>query len=263
MSKKLGKHIFILQDIDSEFIFKKYGIVLNINLNSKQIQNPENITKITDLPSDNTQPLIISFLSESKSIVKCNVVMIDISNKNIDSIKGIDCYWCRYPFDTQPIGCPIKYISNQLVKTYYSEISKDKYTIKENITNKKTKNINLKKSPENGEDKRLNVVNNDYYETDGIFCSFNCCKAFINDNKHKAIYDDSNRLLIQMYNQIFGTKINHIKEADNWRLLEKAGGFIKINKFKENFNHVNYEYHGYISDICKPIGHLWEEHIKF
>lgn len=261
MSKKLGKYLFVLKNIDTSSICKKYGINISTNIDIIEYQ-PESTTKISDLVLDNTIPQIISFLSESKSIIKCNVLMSDITNKNINDIKNIDCYWCRYPIDCKPIGCPIKYVSNQLVKTYYSEISKDKYTIKENITNKKTKIIPLRKSPTT-EDKQLKIIKNNYYETDGIFCSFNCCKAFINDNKNKPMYDDSNRLLVQMYNQIYGTKINHIKDADNWRLLEKAGGNIKISKFRDNFNHVNYEYHGYISDICKPIGHLWEEHIKF
>lgn len=267
MTKKLGKHVFILKNIDHSYICKKFSINVLSNIDLIEEIQPEKTTKISEL-SENNIPQIVSFLSESKSIIKCNVIMYDISSKNLEDIKNIDCYWCRYSFDTHPIGCPIRYYSNNLVKTYYSEISKDKYTIKENITLKKSKlfisDSKILQNDKNLDDNNnIKLLKNDYYETDGIFCSFNCCKAFISDNKHKPMYDSSNRLLIQMYNQIFETKINIIKEADDWRLLKKAGGMISIEKYRDNFNHVNYEYHGYISDICKPIGHLWEEHIKF
>lgn len=288
MTKKLGKYLFILKNIDHSEICKKYSINILTNIDLTEEIQPEKTTKISELSDNNNIPQIVSFLSESKSIIKCNVIMYDISSKNIEEFKNVDCYWCRHPFNTRPIGCPIRYVSNQLVKTYYSEISKDKYIIKENITLKKSKKLkefsknssNLgklnthKKSPSNKSEQddesdnksitesSLKLIKNDYYVTDGIFCSFNCTKSFILDNKHKTMYDCSNRLLIQMYNYIFGTKISNIKEADDWRLLKKAGGILDIDVYRKNFNHVNYEYHGYISDICKPIGHLWEEHIR-
>jgi hypothetical protein len=287
MSKKLGKYIFTLKNIDHSHICKKYSINMLSNIDIIDENQPDKTTKISEL-SDTNIPQIVSFLSESKSIVKCNVIMCDLSGRNLNDIdkQTIECYWCRHPFNSQPIGCPIRYHSNQLIKTYYSEISKDKYTIKENITGKKSKKllqdtnkkikcspkkqaIIVKESEVNDKDvsnefsDSLKIQKNDYYETDGFFCSFNCCKAFILDNKHKPMYDCSNRLLIQLYNQIYNTKITNIKEADNWRLLKKSGGPTSIEKFRENFNHISYEYHGYISDICKPIGHLWEEHIKF
>lgn len=300
MSKKLGKYIFTLKNIDHSHICKKYSINMLSNIDIIDDNQPDKTTKISEL-SDTNIPQIVSFLSESKSIIKCNVIMCDLSGRNLNDFdnQGIECYWCRYSFNSQPIGCPIRYHSNQLVKTYYSEISKDKYTIKENITSKKSKNLlqdtnttlqngvspvlnkRIKSSPKkqsiresdlkeindknvpNEISDSLKILKNNYYETDGFFCSFNCCKAFILDNKHKPMYDCSNRLLIQLYNQIYNTKITNIKEADHWRLLKKAGGPTTIDKFRDNFNHISYEYHGYISDICKPIGHLWEEHIKF
>jgi hypothetical protein len=263
MIKKIGKYLFVLKGLDTEVVCKKYGLTTLSNIVSVDKIHPEETTKICDLVSESTLPQIISFLSESKKIVKCKVVMINLNNENVDNICNVDCYWCRYGFETKPLSCPIRYVSHQLIKTYYSEITKDKYTIKENITSKSVKNIPFRKSPTGGEDRNVKINKNGYYETDGIFCSFNCCKAFINNNKHNSLYDDSNRLLIQMYNQIFTSKIIRIKKADDWRLLRKAGGFIDIKKFRENFNHVSYEYHGYTTDICKPIGHLWEEHLKF
>ena len=47
----------------------------------------------------------------------------------------------------------------------------------------------------------------EYYETDGIFCSFNCCQSYINDNKHIRLYDNSHMLLLKMYNDLMELKI--------------------------------------------------------
>ena len=54
---------------------------------------------------------------------------------------NISCFWCKNPFTTIPIGCPISYISPQYMKQYYSEITKDKYVIKESITQQKVKEL--------------------------------------------------------------------------------------------------------------------------
>ena len=56
-------------------------------------------------------------------------------------------------------------------------------------------------------------MSNNYYETDGCFCSFNCCLAFINDNVHNAMYSSSKHLLMKMYYDIFN-KVEKIVMAN-------------------------------------------------
>ena len=46
----------------------------------------------------------------------------------------------------------------------------------------------------------------DYYITDGIFCSFNCCLAFINNTNDK-LYHDSLNLLLQYNNAYLSSLI--------------------------------------------------------
>ena len=252
---KTKKYIFTLKNINAETVDRKYDITISSNINTpiEDVQT-SNITKLSDL-SDNNQHTL-SFLDESKRSHKCHISMIDfISQQNINTYTNYCCYWCRHTFDTKPIGCPIRYVSNMAIKNYYSEVSKDVYTIKENIPKYKI-------IPEN--DKIL-LIHNDYYETDGIFCSFNCAMAFIYDNKHIRIYDDSVMLLIKMYNDILKTNSISINPAPSWRLLNVYGGHLNINEFRESFNKIEYEPHGVTRNFIRQesIGYIYEQKIKF
>jgi hypothetical protein len=249
-SKKSTEYLFVLSGINTEKIDLKY------NLSNTEKVIPLNTTRIIDLEPE--VPEIISFLDETKKIHKCQVSMIDFnSGKNISKLQ-YNCYWCRNPFTTAPIGCPIKYISSQAVKQYFSEISRDKYIIKENI--------NLDRKNIIDGDKRIDIEEKEYYETDGVFCSFNCCCAYIKDNKHNLLYAHSEVLLTEIYNQIFGNDIKKIEQAPHWRLIDKYGGHLTIEDFRESFNKVEYESHGisrtFKKNLFKSIGMLYEEHIK-
>ena len=55
-----------------------------------------------------------------------------------------------------------------------------------------------------------------------------------------------------------------ITPAPHWRLLQLYGGHLTINKFRENFNKITFNFHGIINkEIFRPIGHLYEEKINF
>ena len=49
----------------------------------------------------------------------------------------------------------------------------------------------------------IQMKEKDYFETDGTFCSFNCCLAFINDNIKNPMYYHSRHLMNKMYETIF------------------------------------------------------------
>jgi hypothetical protein len=270
MSKKVRnkKYIFTLENIDMK-IDQKYSLmnISNITTSTEPINN--NITKISELKDLNPENVIVSFLDETKRLHQCKVSMIDFSSGKDVLLMKYHCYWCRHSFDTDPIGCPINYISNKAVKKYYSEVSKDNYIIKENITKYKRNFLNIKNNsqqifiPNNNSLSTINIDKNEYYETDGVFCSFNCCKAFINDNKHHYVYQHSNLLLLKLYYDIVknDNSVININPAPHWRLLTEYGGYLSINQFRENFNKAIYEYQG----ICKfkAVGSLYEEKINF
>ena len=270
ISDKKKSYIFCLKAINIEKIDQKYGITFVSNISNSNTDPPVNTTKITDLSNDKKTPDIVSFLDESKRLHKCCVTMIDFNSKT--DIRSLDynCFWDRHPFSTTPIGCPTKYIASQAVKVYYSEISRDTYIIKENITPDRQELISG--------DSRLTIEKNEYYETDGIFCSFNCCQAFIKDNKHKIIYNQSETLLTEIYNHLFGDSISVIESAPHWRLIKEYGGHHTIDTFRESFNKIEYEPHGKSGNVSnissglkdgkityvhfRPTAMLFEEHIK-
>jgi hypothetical protein len=267
--RKSSKYIFTLTNVNTEKVDQLYGIKLtsNITINHEQPNNTTNLTELCDNTIDKTLQTI-SFLDESKKIYKCKVSMIDFRSGNEIVSNKYNCYWCRHKFSSIPIGCPIEYISNNIVKNYHSEVSKDNYVIRQNMTKSKY-NFFMKKSFTFTSIKEktcnLTVDNENYYMCDGIFCSFNCAKAFIIENKHNRLYELSNMLLTKLYTDITCLKDININPAPSWRLLEEYGGDLNINQFRENFNKVTYEYHGIIKNpiVFKAIGSLYEEKINF
>ena len=269
VTKTLGKnmiskkYVFTLKGVNTEKVDQRFGISIVSNIQDAETIPPKNTTKISDLSANRNTPEIISFIDEAKKSHKCSVSMVDFStNKIFGHCKNnYNCFWDRDPIpeNVMAIGCPLKYVPNQAVKTYYSEISKDKYTIKENITTKRCKTIQEKK------DGLLTVNGKNYYLTDGIFCSFNCCMAYIEDNKHDSRYNMSEMLLLKMYHDIYPKKVAIIDEAPHWRKLKKYGGDLTIGQLRDSFNKIEYKEYGYVSDIIKfrSLGVLFEEKLKF
>lgn len=264
LGKNMGgkKYVFTLKDVNTEKVDQRFGISIVSNIHSGENLHPQNTTKISDLSINRNTPEIISFVDEAKKSHKCTISMVDFkTTREFPYISVYNCFWCRnsIPENVMAIGCPIKYVPNQAVKTYYSEISKDKYTIKENITSTRSRII------KDDNDGILEVIDKNYYLTDGIFCSFNCCMAYIEDSKHNSIYAMSEMLLLKMYHDIYPKKVQKIDEAPHWRKLKQCGGDLTIEQFRDSFNNIDYKEHGYVSCIPKfrSIGVLFEEKLKF
>ena len=255
--RKVYQFLFTLYGINTEKVDSKYSLCNKI---TEKTSLPINITRICDLTLDTKTHELVSFLDESKKLHKCYASMIDFQTKTNTSSLKYNCFWDRHPFNTPPIGCPINFISTQAVKQYYSEITRDKYVIKENISIQRTHLIK--------DDKRVDIEEKEFYESDGVFCSFNCCNAFIKDNKHCKLYNNSETMLAEIYKNMFG--YDHVIEcAPHWRLLDVYGGHLTIENFRNSFNKVDYQCHGTNRNInsqkqvsFKPIATLYEEHIK-
>lgn len=262
ISKK-SKYTFQLI-VNIEKTDQKFGIgIASIDINAGNI--PKNSTKLDDIENIGKIPEIVSFLDESKKLRKCCVSMINFNTRKSLVEGRYKCYWDKdyIPLGIQPIGCPIKYVPHKAVKTYLSEISKDQYTITENVTDKKALEIKERKDP------RIVIEENGYYETDGIFCSFNCVLAYLlsDENRLNPMYKNSFLLLNRMYSEIVHGKQDSAERkvemipAPSWRLLKDFGGTLNIEQFRENFNRVEYIYHGIIA--CSSIGRIYEDKLKF
>ena len=267
-SKSKKRYVFSLMGINIERIDAKYGITTGTAL-LEDDTIPSNTTKIEELEIVKKTPDIVSFLDESKRLRKCTVSMINFSEK-----KKYKCFWDKntIPENVKPIGCPIRYVSSRAIKTYNSEMTKEKYVISEPVTEKRIKSL------KNRKDDRFSIDKKGYYETDGIFCSVNCCMAFIQDpeNKRNPLYQNSESLLLQMYMEMHSAGGNggdstgvdgedydnlEIIPAPHWRTLVDFGGTMTIKQFRETFNKVMYINHGVIS--CRSLGNLFEDQIKF
>lgn len=247
-----GKKIIFTLSINISKINSTYN--MNIHFDD-DIQPKIKTTKLSDLDkntvSKNTKT--ITFLDESKKTHKCILSMIDFKTNSDVRELNYNCFWDRHPIeDGYPIGCPINYIPKQIQKTFFSQVSKDTYFIRENVV-----------SDSKIEDESINTLNDEYYETDGAFCSFECCLAFILDNKHNRMYDMSHMLLTKIYNKYNNTKTMTINPAPSWRILKEYGGHIPtIEKFRSNFGKIEYDYAGY-TQKCLPVAYLYEENVKF
>jgi hypothetical protein len=256
---------FTLKDINTETVDKRFNISIVSNIDKVPENPPQNTTRIVDLVSNRSKTEIVSFIDEAKKPHRCIVSMIDFhTNKDLtnNNIHEYFCFWCKskIPPSFTPLGCPIHYHPIQAIKTYYSEISKDTYTIKENVTNRRYKII------KDGSDPRLSISQKEHFLTDGVFCSFNCCMAFIKDNDCDSFYNKSEMLLLKMYNDMYPDNIPQIQKAPHWRTLHKFGGNLTIEQFRNSFNKIEYKELGLrISKKpkFKPQGVLFEEKLKF
>jgi len=165
--------------------------------------------------------------------------------------KATRCFWDHHPFDGVGIFCPLSYRSKQVAKKGISDFKPKaadgpvSFTIKENI-------------PKNKDVSNLDVIEitDAYYEVDGVFCSPECCLAFINEEKSKvggSKYSDSERLLHLMLGLT-----NRIFPANNWRILEVYGGNLTIEQFRKSNKSMKYEYYG----TTVLISHLFEKKIN-
>lgn len=101
------------------------------------------------------------------------------------------------------------------------------------------------------------------YVSDGCFCSFNCCMAYIEDNSHNYTYAKSKYLLSRIHFEIFNDPKFEITPAPSWRLLQAYGGSWSIEKFRESLTHVVVTHRMGVSKVLeyRPVGHIYEEHI--
>ena len=209
-------------------IYSKYDLVFS----------NKNVTDIDEILGS------LTYIDETRKVHSCLISKIDFT-----SGKKYFCYWCRHPATSPPLACPFKYVPNVVSRNYFSEITKDRFAVKESVY------------PEQDIDSKIDVKleKNDYCESDGIFCNDgSCLYAFILENKKNPLYADSEYLFLRFMREIGAPKTN---PAAHWRLLEEYGGTLTIEKFRENCRKIEYEPKG----ICRPfksIGHAYEAKIK-
>lgn len=263
------KKLFLLKGIFHQHVDLKYKFIqahkneADIVIQEEDMSKTKrtNISEFTKLESTKAY---FTFLDEAKKDHQCVISMYDLVGKRMPATTEINCFWCRHAFLGTPVGCPIYYISHRILKkmmTMSNNNNKDSCNLRENISKQVFQKIkgNLDHHP---------IVDQDFYVVDGIFCSFPCCLAFINENKPKnPIYRDSECLLRQMCQSISTcttTNTFQLQPAPSWRLLTSFGGHLSIHNFRKGFDNTNYIDHNQLMHKIpnqKLIGFLFEKQI--
>lgn len=174
------------------------------------------VTKLEDLGIDSKQTNENhSFLYGNKDMgyfyTQCNDIVL---NKQLPTTTNIPCFYCTEPFSSPPLAIPIAY-----VPSFYKE--------KESFISIHNENEH-KKAEENG----YTVYERDYFEVDGIFCSFPCMLSYIKHNDN-GIYTESISLLKQMHYKLYKKKLI-AKWAPDIRLLKKYGGHLTTQEWRSD-----------------------------
>lgn len=233
-----------IKNLDIQKIHTRYNLPIE-KVQVKNMGHEDKHTKLNNKSNDNK----FVFTDNQKNKHTCNVSMIDFKKYKNNMIGDYHCFWCRECFRTTPIGCPIKFYPGNIYIKYKSISSDNFYEVIE------------QRQRQSDEDS-----DKSYYQTDGIFCSFNCCKAFIDENNENPLYSESNTLLVKMYNDFTGKNAHFILPAPHWRTLKCYGGFIDINEFRKTFDKIEYKDYGTIRDFFNntiTLATMYEKKIKF
>lgn len=212
-------HIIILDGINAHKVSKEY------KQNKKDTENPlvasthftpiiEYTTKIgTDLDQSTTQitdlatkklsgQVFLDYLKDERSVTLIDYVNYGCLPERTD----LCCFHCRHPFNTSPIGIPIKYIPEK---------------------------------PEKELEDNSTQIRNDYFLTYGVFCSFPCCLAFLKEHSSDQFFRNSKSLLYSLYFKLYNTELR-ISPAPSWECLKIHGGNLSIDEFRKSFCTCNY-----------------------
>lgn len=237
---------FTLKNISVELILKKHNM----------FQPTKNVKPLQKTFLSNTSvkhPSVISFLDETNHEKQCQ---FNFANLTTTENKKYRCYWCRHDIQHSPIGVPIKFVYNEKIKSYHSELNNIVYTIYESSI----------ENPEKNEKKNVSFVKKNYYVVSDLCCSWNCAMALIHDERSNSKYRFSSMLLYQMYKQINGLHPDQnvvIKPAPHWKLLSVHGGPLTIDMFRSKFNKYEYIEHGTMNVNYKFISNLFESKLSF
>lgn len=212
-------------------------IFCHVSYNNKRVMKQ---TPICDIIGK-VEGEFVKFLNDSRRSGKYVLTMFD---KNVSRTLGDTCaercWWCHHTFDTRPVGCPVRYIPSQTTKKVQA------YEISENLNSFEEVMHSH------------NMTRESYFETDGIFCSYECCLAYIYDNKHNPVYAQSKHLLRMMRIVETGdVNSGDISSAPSWRMLREYGGTLSIENFRRSF--ANAEYNEVCTVRSIPICVMYDE----
>jgi hypothetical protein len=236
------KAFVLLKGLQAADVDKKYTLRRPLPSDSRT-----HVSELTSLRSEPSDHGTFSYLDEAKREHTCVLTMVDIHHGRdvAPSSSSISCFWCRHPFSHPPLGCPVGYVSQR------TEKKEQERHLRENVPEDVFERIHSRLI-------MSTVISRPYYITDGVFCSFPCCLAFIDDRRHDPLYRDSSMLLRQMFYSVFDLGATFIK-APSWRLLTTYGGPLTIQEYRKGLSSTHYVDCDHV--IQRPLHYVFERHI--
>lgn len=190
---------------------------------------------------------IVTVISKDKKKIHTYLSLIDIvSGKKIPEETNIPCHGCRRKFKSQPMGIPIDFHPS-----YY--VSKNDST--------KIKRLTIKEREKLENDKNNSIVVMDYFDTEGIVCSFNCMISCIEESP-SPIYKKTPYLISMMYRMIFGKYPDQkIIKAPSWKMREEYGGPLSDDEFERSLQTIQFSDTHQCQKVQRatnPVGRIFE-----
>lgn len=216
--------VFLLKGVKAQQVILSHyapcdGKAIDVSGDSKN-ELPQTVVNFDDTVSDDTKTKnSILFLDSHKNQIRYWPNMVDGNSGGVlPRMSNKPCWWCRCCFTSAPVGCPLRYNSSKT-----SGIDKDR------MVERLSKN-------------NLPTDTTDYFETEGIFCSFPCTKAYIISQGTSALYKESLTLLTLLCKILYNTDplSSPIPVAPSWKLLKEYGGHLTINQFRSSFSRIEY-----------------------
>ena len=264
---------FVLKDINPPKLDRDFNMrdLYNYNFRNKSISKNETPNDLENVRtnlinlgiSDKVKEPTITFIEKNNAVgmyTSFNDTYGNINRIFLNKNLNYKCWHCKnnIPNDWIPISLPLKYYQSY-IESYIidnrniNQVKKLEYTLKEKIpiNNLDKENIfydikyltskereDYEKNPKTDKSK---LVKKEYFDGEGIFCSFNCMLSFQHENNSKNVkYKDTAALIYLLYFYIFDKYPDNIIKASNWKMLKEFGGDQTIEEFRKNFSIVSF-----------------------
>lgn len=219
-----GKYVLSLNDFNPENTLRRYGLWEN---DYDMIEDDIYVERTSDILNEKSDRYQY-FLDSKKNRRKMWLHMVDFARDGpLPSCTDIPCMWCREPFITCPLGIPVSFLASDSQSRERKNIMK------------KCKNMNI-------------PIDStfEFFETDGVYCSFPCIKSQILQEYSNPRYKNSLSLLSLLYMKLFDQHVHTIPSAPSWKLLSRWGGHMTVEEWRSSFDRIVYNQ---TINIMKPL----------
>lgn len=141
--------------------------------------------------------------------------------------KKFKCMHCTLNIETNPIGCPVECVERKIVSDA-NKHSEEEFSFE--------------------------------FITFGVFCSFNCAKAYVLDRGHDPKFKQSERFLAMMYSHSKFKKISvpiTIEPAPSPLLMTCFGGVLSESQYKTQLDVGKFVFEG--TTVMYPMSYIFKK----